>query len=170
MIWAWIVSLPITVINSLNITKYPQPVCGTGCEIAGVILWTTGFLIGSVADAQKYRFRSNPANNGKVCDAGLFSWTRHPNYFGEIVMQFSIFMVVLSPSAYGYIPSGSGAYAAQYSAILGPIFLTVLFMFVSGLTLQERPGAKKRYEEPAARRRGRKVGKDLSRRAIRLNS
>src|SRR4051812_42764978 len=60
-------------------------------------------------------------------------------------MQFSIFMIALSPSAYGYIPSGSGAYAAQYSAILGPIFLTVLLMFVSGLMLQERPGAKKRY-------------------------
>jgi hypothetical protein len=47
-----------------------------------------------------------------------------PNYFGEIIMQFSIFMIALSPSAYGYIPSGSGTYAAQYSAILGAIFLT----------------------------------------------
>ena len=55
-------------------------------------------------------------------------------------------MIALSPSAYGYIPKGTGAYAAQYSAILGAIFLTVLLMFVSGLTLQERPGAKKKYE------------------------
>jgi Protein of unknown function (DUF1295) len=60
-------------------------------------------------------------------------------------MQFSIFMIALSPSVYGCIPSGSGAYAAQYSAILGPIFLTALLMFVSGLTLQEQSGAKK-YE------------------------
>jgi protein-S-isoprenylcysteine O-methyltransferase Ste14 len=43
---------------------------------------------------------------GKVCDTGLFSWTRHPNYFGEIIMQFSIFMIVLSLSAYGCIPFG----------------------------------------------------------------
>ena len=146
MIWVWIVSLPVTVINSPNVTKYPQPAFGTGCDIAGVILWTIGFVMESLSDVQKYRFRSNPSNKGKVCDVGLFSWTRHPNYFGEIIMQFAIFIIALSPSAYGYIPSGSGAYAAQYSAILGPIFLTVLLMFVSGLTLQERPGAKKRYE------------------------
>jgi steroid 5-alpha reductase family enzyme len=146
MIWVWLVSLPVTVLNSPNVTKYPQPKFGTGCDIAGIILWSIGFVMESLSDTQKYRFRSNPANKGKVCDVGLFSWTRHPNYFGEIIMQFSIFMIALSPSACGYIPSGSGAYAAQYSAILGPIFLTVLLMFVSGLTLQERPGAKKRYE------------------------
>jgi hypothetical protein len=92
---------------------------------------------------KRFDFRSNPANKGKVCDGGLFPWTRHPNYFGEIIMQFSIFMIALSPSAYGYI---SDAYTAQYSAIIGPIFLTVLLLFMSGLTLQERPGAKKWYE------------------------
>ena len=146
MIWVWAVSLPVTILNSPNITKYTQPAFGTGCDIAGVILWSTGFVMESLSDVQKYRFRSNSANKGKVCDVGLFSWTRHPNYFGEIIMQFSIFMIALSPSAYGYIPSGSGSYAAQYSAIIGPIFLTLLLMFVSGLTLQERPGAKKRYE------------------------
>lgn len=74
---------------------------------------------------------------------GLFSWTRHPNYFGEIIMQFSISMIALSPSTCGYIPKDPGAYAAQYSAILGPV---LLLLFMSGLTLQERPGAKKRYE------------------------
>jgi hypothetical protein len=57
-------------------------------------------------------------------------------------MQFSIFIIALSPSAYGYIPKDSGAYAAQYSAILGPVFLTVLLLFVSGLTLQERRGGQ----------------------------
>ncbi len=55
--------------------------------------------------------------------------------------------MAITPAAYGNIPSGSGAYAALYSSMLGWIFLTVLLMFVSGLTLQERPGAKKRYEK-----------------------
>jgi hypothetical protein len=64
----------------------------------------------------------------------------------EIIVQLSIFMIALSPSAYGYIPSDSGAYAVQYPVILGPIFLTVLLMFVSGLMLRGWPGAKKRYE------------------------
>lgn len=146
MLWVWIVSLPVTVLNSPNVTKYNQPSFGTACDIVGVIFWSVGFVMESLSDVQKYRFRSDQSNKGKVCDVGLFSWTRHPNYFGEIIIQFGIFMVAVSPSAYGYIPHGSGAYAAQYSAILGPIFLTSLLLFVSGLTLQERPGAKKRYE------------------------
>ena len=53
-------------------------------------------------------------------------------------------MIAVSPSAYGYVTGQ--AYNAQYASILGPFFLTILLMFVSGLTLQERPGAKKRYE------------------------
>ena len=53
-------------------------------------------------------------------------------------------MIAVSPAAYGYV--SGGAYSALYASILGPFFLTVLLMFASGLTLQERPGAKKRYE------------------------
>ena len=88
MVWVWTVSLPVTVLNSPNITKFNQPDFGTGRDIAGVILFAIGFILESVGDIQKYRFRSNPDNKGKVCDAGFFSWTRHPNYFGEIIMQF----------------------------------------------------------------------------------
>ena len=53
-------------------------------------------------------------------------------------------MIAVAPAAYGYVHGG--AYSALYASILGPFFLTLLLMFVSGLTLQERPGAKKRYE------------------------
>ena len=146
MFWVWTVSMPVTILNAPNITKYNQPPFGTGCDIAGVILWVTGFVMESWGDTQKYKFRSTNKDKNKICDTGLFAWTRHPNYFGEIIMQFAIYMIALSPSAYNYIPSRSGAFAAQYAAIVGPIFLTVLLMFVSGLNLQERPGAKKKYE------------------------
>lgn len=53
-------------------------------------------------------------------------------------------MIAVSPAADGYVTGG--AYKALYASILGAFFLTILLMFVSGLTLQERPGAKKRYE------------------------
>lgn len=56
----------------------------------------------------------------------------------------AIFMIAVSPAAYGYVHGG--AYSALYASILGAFFLTTLLMFVSGLPLQERPGAKKRYE------------------------
>lgn len=160
MIWVWIVSLPVTILNSPNVTKFNQPAFGTGRDIAGVILFAIGFILESVSDIQKYQFRSKPENKGKVCDIGFFTWTRHPNYFGEIIIQFgeyrrpvsrdgadyllAIFMIAVSPSAYGYVTGG--AFSAQYAAILGAFFLTLLLMLVSGLTLQERPGAKKRYE------------------------
>ena len=88
MVWVWSVSLPVTILNSPAVLGFNQPAFGTGRDIAGVILWVLGFFLESVSDVQKYRFRSNPDNKGKVCDVGLFSWSRHPNYFGEIIMQF----------------------------------------------------------------------------------
>lgn len=61
--------------------------------------------------------------------------------------QFSIYTMCVTPCSYKNVPTGSGPYAALYASIVGPIFLTVLLLFVSGLTLQERPGAKKKYEK-----------------------
>lgn len=138
------VSLPVTVLNSPKITRFPQPAFGTGRDIAGVVLFVLGFFLESVSDVQKYLFRSKPENKGAVCDVGLFVWSRHPNYFGEIIMQFAIYMICVSPAASRAVTGQ--AHAALYATIVGPFFLTVLLMFVSGLTLQERPGAKKRYE------------------------
>ncbi|TLS22623.1 uncharacterized protein PpBr36_05590 [Pyricularia pennisetigena] len=147
MFWVWLVSLPVTVLNSPNVRAYqPQPAFGTGRDIAGVVLWSVGFIMESVSDAQKYRFRSShEGNRSAICDKGLFALSRHPNYFGEMILQFGIFTIAVSPAEDG--PVGGQAFKALYATIIGPIFLTLLLMFVSGLTLQERPGAKKRYEK-----------------------
>ncbi|KAK5326631.1 hypothetical protein LTR93_003494 [Exophiala xenobiotica] len=156
-LWVWTVSLPVTILNSPRVTSASHgghPAFGTPADILGIIMYAVGFLVEAVADVQKYRFRSssnanNASSRSNTCDVGLFSWSRHPNYFGEILVQFAIFTLAISPSAYGYIfPSeDGGAYAAQYSSILGAVFLTALLLFVSGLTLQERPGAKKKFEK-----------------------
>ncbi|KAI9812468.1 MAG: hypothetical protein M1827_004699 [Pycnora praestabilis] len=144
MIWVWTCSLPVTVLNSPNVTQYPQHKFGTGRDIVGIILFTIGFVMESVCDIQKYLFKSKQTDKGAICDVGFFYWSRHPNYFGEILIQFSIFMIAVSPAADGYVMGQ--AYKALYATILGAFFLTILLMFVSGLPLQERPGAKKRYE------------------------
>ncbi|KAL9085117.1 MAG: hypothetical protein Q9165_007761 [Trypethelium subeluteriae] len=123
---------------------YPQHKFGTGRDIAGIILYAIGLITETVSDAQKYRFKSANPDKKAVCDVGFFYWTRHPNYFGEIIIQFAIYMIAVSPAADGYVRGQ--AFKALYATILGPFFLTVLLMFVSGLPLQERPGAKKRYE------------------------
>ncbi|KAE8450628.1 hypothetical protein EG329_005972 [Mollisiaceae sp. DMI_Dod_QoI] len=145
MLWVWTVSLPVTVLNSPNVTQYPQPDFGTGRDIAGVVLYSIGIIMESVSDVQKYLFKAKQSDKSAICDKGFFSWTRHPNYFGEIIVQFGIYMIAVSPAANGYVQGQ--AYKALYATILGPFFLTILLMFVSGLTLQERPGAKKRYEK-----------------------
>ncbi|KIW07842.1 hypothetical protein, variant [Verruconis gallopava] len=145
MLWVWTVSLPVTILNSPNVTRYGQPNFGTGRDNAGVILYSIGLFMESVSDVQKYLFRTKHQHDGAVCNVGLFKYSRHPNYFGEIIIQFSIFMIAVSPAAYGY--TKGGGYKALYASILGPFFLTTLLLFVSGLTLQERPGAKKRYEK-----------------------
>jgi steroid 5-alpha reductase family enzyme len=142
-----VVSLPVTLYNSPAVQGYAQPSFGIGGDIAGVILWAIGVSLEAVADIQKYRFRSNPANSGRACNVGAFAWSRHPNYFGEMMTQFGIYAMCAGPAATGWVPMGSGAHAALLASVIGAVLLTVLLMFVSGLTLQERPGAKKRYEK-----------------------
>lgn len=88
MLWVWTVSLPVTILNSPNVTQFNQPKFVTGHDIAGVTLYAIGFIMETVSDAQKYRFRSAHGSDGAVCDVGFFAWTRHPNYFGEIIIQF----------------------------------------------------------------------------------
>jgi steroid 5-alpha reductase family enzyme len=87
MFWVWTVSLPVTVLNSPAVQAYPQRNFGTGRDIAGVIFFSIGFIMESVSDVQKYFFRSRN-DKSAVCDKGFFSWSRHPNYFGEIIIQF----------------------------------------------------------------------------------
>ncbi|KAI1328972.1 hypothetical protein F5Y16DRAFT_138983 [Xylariaceae sp. FL0255] len=144
MIWVWTCSLPVTVLNSPNMSAYRSHTFGTGRDIAGVILFAIGFIMEAVSDVQKYIFRSRNDKQA-VCDKGFFYFNRHPNYFGEIIIQFAIYMICVSPAADGYV--GGQSYKALYATIVGPFFLTILLLFVSGLPLSERSGAKKRYEK-----------------------
>ncbi|KAK3719117.1 hypothetical protein LTR37_004681 [Vermiconidia calcicola] len=149
MLWVWVVSLPVIILNSPKVLQYAQPSFGKATDIIAIIIFVIAFVMESVSDIQKYRFKQSQQGKeaGAVCDVGFFKWSRHPNYFGEIMTQISIFIIAITPASYGALPSGSGAYAALYSSMVGWIFLTVLLLFVSGLPLSERPGAKKRYEK-----------------------
>ncbi|KAJ4163769.1 hypothetical protein LMH87_005477 [Akanthomyces muscarius] len=148
MLWVWIVSLPVTLSNAPNVTRYPQKNFGTGRDIAGVILYVIGLVFEAGSDVQKYLFRSRQtreSNRTSVCDSGFFALSRHPNYFGDIIIQWSIFMIAVSAAADGYVHGQ--AYKALYASILAPFFITFLLMFVSGMPLSERPKAKERYEK-----------------------
>lgn len=94
-------------------------------DILGVLVWFFGFYFESVGDRQLKQFVSNPKNKGKIMDQGLWRYTRHPNYFGEVTMWWGIFVMVLS------IPGA-------VFTIVGPITITCLILFVSGIPLLEK--------------------------------
>ncbi|GAB7364436.1 hypothetical protein MBLNU230_g4977t1 [Neophaeotheca triangularis] len=148
MLWVWTVSLPVTLLNSPNTRQYPQPAFGKATDIVAIIIWALALGLEALSDVQKYRFKQTAAGKapGAICDVGCFRWSRHPNYFGEILTQVSIYIIAITPAAYGALPADSGIYAALFASCVGFLFLSTLLLFVSGLPLQERPGAKKRYE------------------------
>ncbi|CAN1265671.1 hypothetical protein LINPERPRIM_LOCUS12310 [Linum perenne] len=109
-------------------------------DIIGWIMWSIGASFEATADQQKLTFKNSPDNRGKWCNVGVWKYTRHPNYFGEILLWWGIF-VASAPVLKG----------AEWLVILGPIFLTLLLLFLSGLPLLE-DSADKKYGNVAAYR------------------
>jgi steroid 5-alpha reductase family enzyme len=93
----------------------------------GVVLWIIGFYFEAVGDAQLKTFKSNPANKGKILQSGLWKYTRHPNYFGESVMWWSVGIVSIS-----------SLNPITLIGLVGPLFITYLLLFVSGVPLLEK--------------------------------
>ena len=78
-VWVWTVSLPVTIVNASS----KNPSLNPG-DIIGWLMWIIGFSIEAIADQQKLSFKNVPENRGKWCNVGLWKYTRHPNYFGEV--------------------------------------------------------------------------------------
>jgi steroid 5-alpha reductase family enzyme len=92
MLWVWTVSLPVTILNSPNVLRIPQPSFGKATDIIGIIIFALAFGLEAISDAQKYRFKQGPGKKpGAVCDVGFFKLSRHPNYFAEIMTQVCMY-------------------------------------------------------------------------------
>lgn len=113
-----LVALPIIVTNS-------SAAQASWIVYVGLVLWVIGFLFEAIGDAQLKKFISNPDNRGKLMTKGLWRYTRHPNYFGEFVMWWGIWLISVS--------TGYGAYT-----IVSPLLLTFLLLFVSGIPMLEK--------------------------------
>jgi steroid 5-alpha reductase family enzyme len=100
--------------------------------IVGFLVWIFGFAIEVIADSQKHRFSANPENKGKFIRTGLWSRSRHPNYFGEIILWVGVAMIAL-PVLQGW----------QWVALISPVFVTLLLTRVSGVPLLENKADKK---------------------------
>ncbi len=120
---AWIIATPLAVAIS---GTTPLGIL----DFAGVAVWLTGFIFESVGDWQLARFKSDPANRGKVLDSGLWAYTRHPNYFGDFAVWWGYYLIALS---------AGGAWT-----IFAPLLMSALLLKVSGVALLEKDIAERR--------------------------
>ncbi|MHA7819397.1 MAG: DUF1295 domain-containing protein [Erythrobacter sp.] len=104
----------------------------------GAALWALGFVFETVADAQKRAFKADPANKGDFIDVGLWRWSRHPNYFGEITLWLGI-LVIAIPVLTGW----------SWLVVISPIFVYLLLTRISGINLQEEQAKERWGDDPA---------------------
>ncbi len=122
----WVILLPVLVVlekETLN---------GVGLlSWIGVLLWLVGLVLETVADYQKFVFKLKKENKGKWIESGVWGISRHPNYLGEMSLWWGVFWVAL-PYLSGW----------EYLSIVGPMFITYILVFVSGI-----PPLEKKYDQ-----------------------
>jgi steroid 5-alpha reductase family enzyme len=120
---AWVISLPLA--------GAAAGVASLGLlDGLGVVLFAVGLFFEAVGDLQLARFKSDPANAGRVMDRGLWRWTRHPNYFGDFCVWWGFYLLAL----------GAGA----WWSIAGPLIMSFLLLRFSGVRLLERDIGERR--------------------------
>jgi steroid 5-alpha reductase family enzyme len=93
-------------------------------DLAGIILWITGFIFEAGGDWQLAVFKANPSNKGKVLDSGFWRYTRHPNYFGDSAVWWGFGLICLA--AWSYLP------------LIGSVLMTLMIIKVSGVAMLEK--------------------------------
>lgn len=130
----WALMIPATLALSDKSIK-----TGHALVYAGVAIWLCGFVIESIADLQKYRFTHASAHKGHWVDTGLWRYSRHPNYFGEIMVWLGIYLY-----AWPHL-----SLVGRLVGSISPIFIAVLLLFVSGIPILEKSADKRWGTDPA---------------------
>jgi steroid 5-alpha reductase family enzyme len=118
---AWFISLPLQLSAALGATPSGLlPVL-----IAGVLLWVVGVLFEAVGDHQLRRFKADSANKGRIMDRGLWSWTRHPNYFGDAAVWWGLWLITITSWL-------------SLTTVLSPVAMTYFLVYATGARLTER--------------------------------
>ena len=120
-LWAFLCMLPV-----LSAMGSSEAVTMGPWTVAGLTVWSLGFVIEVIADEQKRRFRLRHPDGSRFISSGLWSMSRHPNYVGEILLWTGLTVAAL-PVLEGW----------QYAALITPVFVFVLLRYVSGVPLLE---------------------------------
>lgn len=99
----------------------------------GLIVWAIGCILESAADLQKYRFNADSRTKGHWIDEGVWHYSRHPNYFGEILVWLGIYLCAVTALHGWYV----------FVGFLSPLFITTLLCFVSGIPILEKSADKR---------------------------
>lgn len=126
------------VLPVLYVNTYGGPSLGWR-DAVGAGIWLVGFLFEAVADYQLMRFMKDPLNHGRILQRGLWRYSRHPNYFGEVLQWWGIWVIALS------VPG-------SWITVVGPLAITVLILKVSGVPLLESRQREKPEFEGYAKR------------------
>ncbi|MCE7998070.1 MAG: DUF1295 domain-containing protein [Rhodobiaceae bacterium] len=124
----WIVSLPL----QIGISQSSGAAFGVATAL-GCIIFTAGFVMEALADAQLRDFKADTKNDGKIMSQGIWAWSRHPNYFGNACLWWGLFLIA-SDAPFGVF------------AIVSPVIMTFLLLRVSGVALLERRMARAKPE------------------------
>lgn len=109
----------------IHVNVYGADAGLSGIVYAGILIWLLGYYFEVVGDYQLDKFIHNPDNKGKIMKAGLWKYTRHPNYFGEVTMWWGIWLIMST------LPM-------SYIALISPITITFLILKVSGIPMLEK--------------------------------
>ncbi len=131
-ITVWVMMIPSVLAFGTTSTIGPL-------QIVALAVWLIGLLCESVADFQKFAFSRNPKNKNRWIETGIWQYSRHPNYFGEILIWVGVYI---------YVVSGLSAIQAII-ALVSPLFIIALLLFVSGIPILEK-SADKRWGNIAA--------------------
>jgi len=135
-VWVWTVSLQVTILNAKD---SPTPL--EARDYIGWTMFAVGLLTEAVADVQKLLFKNQVSN--RWCDVGLWRYSRHPNYFGEMLLWWGIF-----------VTSSSVFEGWNWVGVISPLFITLLLLFLSGIPMLERSADQKFKSEKNAQKWG----------------